>query len=310
MLKVKSKLYLATVSLTVASLNMSVMAQPACGPGEHWVDECPAGIDDTNSTAVVTVINAGSDGQCSGSVIVEDAVLKGPTEIKRQAGVPHRIDAEIISMVLTGGGVTVRAGVNQGVTSASEGEIVETIPTEADTEFRVYFEIDVPGIGALHNKEPHIMRAEGIKFVPPYDWHFPPQGELTELYNEDDKLVACLDGRHRLSITLDSLTAKSKNGKVKIEWETATEENNAYFRIARGEEPASGVCDLDPNNYEYVDYEYPKIDSQGTSVSGASYQVTDMDVIAGIEYCYALVDVDYGGTETFYLVSEQPVLID
>ncbi|BAP56252.1 hypothetical protein THII_1955 [Thioploca ingrica] len=284
-------------------------APPVCGPGNHWVDKCPAGTDITNSTAVVTVVKARND-ECLEDKIVENLFLTGPTEIERQAGVPHQIDTEIVSMVLNGSGITVRAGVNQGITPASKGEIVETIPTEADSEFRVYFEIDVPGIGTLHNIDPHIMRAKGIKFILPTDWHFPPKGTKTKLYNENDELVACLDGRHALSITLDSLTAKPENGKVKIEWETATEENNAHFLIARGDEPASGVCDLDPNNYKNVGYTSSQINSRGTSVSGASYQFTDTAVTAGTKYCYALVDVDYDGTKTPHLVSTQPVSID
>lgn len=140
---------------------------------------------------------------------------------------------------------------------------------------------------------------QGLAFDGQYLW---VAGDYGDIYQ--------LSVKYRLSITLDSLTAKPKNGKVEIEWETATEENNAYFRIARGDEPASSVCDLDPSNYENVGYTSPKINSQGTSVSGASYRFTDMTVTAGTKYCYALIDVDYDGTEISHLVSTQPVSID
>jgi len=140
---------------------------------------------------------------------------------------------------------------------------------------------------------------QGLAFDGQYLWVAGDGGDIYQL------LV-----KYRLSITLDSLTAKPKNGKVEIEWETATEENNAYFRIARGDEPTNGVCNLDLNNYEYVGYSSPKINSQGTSVSGASYRFTDMTVTAGTKYCYALIDVDYDGTEIPHLVSTQPVSID
>lgn len=176
-----------------------VVPSNGCGPGPHWVDKCPAGTDGAPSTAVVTI-----EIPCGGAS--QKVILRGPTKIERQAGVPHIIDTEIVSMVLTGGGgggITLRAGVNEGVSTPTLGKIEELAnPALAKAFFDVYFEIDTP-LGTLHNRIPHHMEAI-IDRVPPIRvWHFPIDGAppITPLYkdiNDKDPAACLVNSRHRL----------------------------------------------------------------------------------------------------------------
>jgi hypothetical protein len=103
-----------------------------------------------------------------------------------------------------------------------------------------------------------------------------------------------------LLVTLDYFTAKPKNGSVKLKWKTGTEKDNAGFVVWRGE-PVNGQCSTDPNNYTNVQAITPLVNSQGTEVSGATYNVTDSNVVSGNTYCYVLEDVEYDGDKTFHL---------
>jgi hypothetical protein len=291
------------LSLSVMSFASSSIMAAECGPGEHWVDTCPAGTDEIPiSTAVVTI-----EIPCGGKS--QTMVFKGPTKIERQAGVPHSITTEMVSMLLKDETetITIRAGVDEGVERATKGKITEVTPTTADSYFDVFFEIDGP-FGTWHNNKPHHMGAI-IKEVPPLgEWHFPPTSNKTKLYNELDEEVACLDSRHALSVKLDSFTATAGNGAVALEWATGTEKDNAGFKVWRGQ-PLGGQCSNDPNNYKNVQAITPLVASQGTEVSGATYTMTDSNVVSGNTYCYALEDHDFGGKSTFHLddiVSAKP----
>ncbi len=80
-------------------------------------------------------------------------------------GSPHLIVTEILSMDLSGGGVTLRAGADFGLPSF--GQIIEKDedPALADSFFDVFFEISGPW-GVLHNAVP--LRIEDqITCIPP-----------------------------------------------------------------------------------------------------------------------------------------------
>jgi hypothetical protein len=62
-----------------------------------------------------------------------------------------------------------------------------------------------------------------------------------------------------------------------------------------------GTCSTDPNNYTDVQTISPLVASQGTEVSGATYTMTDNNVVSENTYCYALEDRDFGGNSTFHL---------
>ncbi len=103
-------------------------------------------------------------------------------------------------------------------------------------------------------------------------------------------------------ITLDSFNAKAKeNGQVVIEWITGIERNNAGFQVWRAN-PLNGECSEDTSNYVNVKAVTPLIDSEGTEVSGATYNYTDSGLTAGETYCYALADIEFDSEEpSFHL---------
>ncbi len=103
-----------------------------------------------------------------------------------------------------------------------------------------------------------------------------------------------------LSVTLGSFTATASNGEVALEWATGIEKYNAGFRVWRAQS-LDGTCSTDPNNYTDVQTISPLVASQGTEVSGATYTMTDNNVVSENTYCYALEDRDYGGKSTFHM---------
>jgi hypothetical protein len=102
-----------------------------------------------------------------------------------------------------------------------------------------------------------------------------------------------------LSVTLDSFTATASNGEVALEWATGTEKDNAKFVVWRYQS-LDGTCSTEPNNYTDVQTVGSSVASQGTEVSGATYNVTDSNVVYGNTYCYVLEDVEYDGDSIFH----------
>ncbi|MEA2076607.1 MAG: LamG-like jellyroll fold domain-containing protein [Candidatus Marinimicrobia bacterium] len=85
-----------------------------------------------------------------------------------------------------------------------------------------------------------------------------------------------------LPITLSSFTANAVNGTVELDWETATETNNANFVIYRN---AEGIA---------------TIAGAGTTTEPQYYSYVDNTVVPGVTYTYVLADVDYANEETRY----------
>jgi len=281
-----------------------------CGPGVDWVKNCPEGTDVmTNTVGNMEVEIYGID---------ETFLVKthGPTQVHREEAVDQSIDTEIVSMQLKGKGhgIVVRAGTDWEL-APSNGEITQASgDTKADSFFDIFFEIDASslGLGKLSNNTP--MRVEQrIDRVPPlgYDYYNGTQIPIL-LYDITDQEIGVI--RHLIhsvkfvrisraakSVTLDSFTAKAKNGSVKLKWKTGTEKDNAGFVVWRGQ-PVNGTCSNDQNKYTDVQPITPLVDSQGTEVSGATYNVTDSNVVSGNTYCYALQDIEYdGGDSTFHM---------
>jgi hypothetical protein len=288
---------------------------PGCGPGPHWVDDCPEFSDTLPNTRLDVTIE-----KPCGTSPGTSYTLRGPTDIHKQAGtmipwapppsIPssapslgdHNIHTEIVSMVLTGGPLTLRAGVDQGLTQQSLGGIIELLdPLWAYSFFWVYHKIETPW-GILHNNDPVLMEAI-IDRVPPL-WI--PYRYLLEdpipLYDADETEIACLLPPiiHRLPVTLDSFTATASNGAVALEWATGIEKDNAGFFVWRGQS-VNGQCSNDPKNYKDVQAITPLVNSKGTEVSGATYTMKDSNVVSGNTYCYALEDRDFAGKSTYHL---------
>ena len=86
-------------------------------------------------------------------------------------------------------------------------------------------------------------------------------------------------------VELTSFTANVVNGKVTLSWETATEINNAGFRIER-------------SNDNKVFSEIAFIKGNGTSTEKISYSYTDKSALSG-KYYYRLKQVDFDGSYNY-----------
>ncbi len=162
------------VNLPVGSLVTCECPEPPfdqkcqhCGPGPHWIDTCPAGTDNMPTGAVVGI---DTTFDCLADT---NLILFGPAVVDRAAGVPHDITpTEIISMVLAGGGATMRGGAGQGVgplgalLQASFGQIVEqnANPLFGDSSFGVFVEIEL-GDTVRVRHYPHTSAVEEIEVV-------------------------------------------------------------------------------------------------------------------------------------------------
>ncbi|MBM3223452.1 MAG: PEP-CTERM sorting domain-containing protein [Candidatus Tectomicrobia bacterium] len=177
---------LGVMALSFGAVVSPAEAVPACGPGAHWVDGCTSGNDSFPSVATLG-LDLNLDNIADMSV-----VLAGPTTIFRgnpQAGSdpndpqhPSKINTEIVSLLLSGGGITVRAGdgvgnLLQDGALHSPGMIIEKTgpgtqgcgdpidPFFACSFFDVFFEVDGP-FGTLRNRDP-LRIAAMIDEVPP-----------------------------------------------------------------------------------------------------------------------------------------------
>jgi hypothetical protein len=91
-------------------------------------------------------------------------------------------------------------------------------------------------------------------------------------------------------VTLSSFTAKASNGRVKLEWVTESEIDNAGFNIWRA----------DAENGEYVQLNDEIIPAKGSETNGAKYVFTDNIAKNRKTYFYKLQDIDVYGTSTFH----------
>ncbi|MDZ7797015.1 MAG: ice-binding family protein [Candidatus Marinimicrobia bacterium] len=85
-----------------------------------------------------------------------------------------------------------------------------------------------------------------------------------------------------LPITLASFSGKVTKAGVLLEWQTATETDNARFVIYRDGEAIGSV------------------DGAGTTSEPHNYSFVDKSVVPGVTYTYVLADIDYANEETRY----------
>ncbi len=93
----------------------------------------------------------------------------------------------------------------------------------------------------------------------------------------------------RAAVTLVSFVAYPGNQQVILEWETATEADMLGFYITRSEQPVgiyTQVSDL--------------IFTQGSAISGMTYQYTDTNLSNGQTYYYKLEAIDYSYNSEFF----------
>ena len=91
-------------------------------------------------------------------------------------------------------------------------------------------------------------------------------------------------------IELSLFTAKASNGRVKLEWVTESEIENAGFNIWRAE----------AEDGEYVKLNDEIIPAKGSATKGAKYVFTDNIAKNRMTYFYKLQDIDVYGTSTFH----------
>jgi len=90
-------------------------------------------------------------------------------------------------------------------------------------------------------------------------------------------------------VTLVYFRAFPQNGQVLLEWETATEIDNAGFFVNRSLTQQSGYSRISQF-----------IDSEGDDLSGAIYQYYDYDVTNGVTYWYMLEAVNLDQSTEFH----------
>ena len=157
-----------------------------CGPGDHWVDQCPGGLDQIEDQGALIGIDMDLDCEEDVSLVMFPCLDIPPLTIGRSSPLDDSmnfpglrsidghldvIDTEIIEMCLAGGGFTLTAGAGHGqggVLAPSLGAIAELVaaPDLAESFFDVYFEVEIPGEVFLYNQSPLRLATE-IYCVPP-----------------------------------------------------------------------------------------------------------------------------------------------
>ena len=161
----------------------------ARGPGEHWVDNCPGGVDVIEDQGAIIRIDMDLDCAEDASMTLFPCPDSTPLTINRSGplddsmnfpglrpldGHMDVIDTEIVEMCLTGGGFTLVAGTGLGqggVLAPSKGAIAELTPGPdfpAESFFDVFFEVQTPTGARLYNQVP--LKIETVIYcVPPDD---------------------------------------------------------------------------------------------------------------------------------------------
>ena len=132
-----------------------------------------------------------------------------------------------------------------------------------------------------------------------YSTHTFSEGERLQLGIGKENVTLYWDGQYNDSrlvienltvVTLSYFTAVGCDGYVLLEWETASEIDNAGFNLWRGETEAGSYTQINAH----------LIPARGSPISGASYSYLDESVSNGVTYWYKLEDVDLHGVSTFH----------
>jgi hypothetical protein len=176
------------VVLVLAAASVRAGHGSICGPGDHWIDTCPA-FSISNETASTVAIDFDSDGVADVSLDLigeADHVSAAPdnTDPGDLAHLNH-IDIEIASFVETAGGITLT------LANTAPGQITEQSgdPALADIFFDVFFEIEGTPFGTLHNTQ--ALRVEAvIDQIPPFNVDMVGVNVPLALYDGNGVLVA------------------------------------------------------------------------------------------------------------------------
>lgn len=121
-----------------------------------------------------------------------------------------------------------------------------------------------------------------------YGYPSPESGDISTAFGEveDYNLLTYDDPT---AVTLVSYTARRVDGKILLEWETASEVDNAGFNLYRAKSGGG----------RYVKINAELIAAIGNATSGASYSFEDTPPHNG-NYYYKLEDVDTAGKSTLH----------
>ncbi len=152
------------------------------------------------------------------------------------------------------------------------------------------------------NDPPHTNDANTMLLYDFDDSAVPPANKSSKVYtttnygvsaaNYKDWNDASFSGELPLPIELAQFTAKSIDGLVHLNWETASEKNNAQFIVYR-----NGIALV-------------SIEGAGTSTETNLYSYIDDTVVPGVTYTYVLADINYANQETRHESKAVQVLVD
>jgi hypothetical protein len=160
----------------------------------------PGGLDTFPSGANLTVEMGG---------LTVNVTLNGPTTVRR--GDPEdtnhdgriEVKTEILEMRLTGNGPAGPLSLHQSSTRPSRGQIEQLTPGTdfpANSFFDIFVELDIPGVGPVHNEDPVHMRTD-IRAIPPeLAYYRPPDSIAVPLLDANGRPVGSLT--HALHIPL------------------------------------------------------------------------------------------------------------
>jgi subtilisin-like proprotein convertase family protein len=99
-------------------------------------------------------------------------------------------------------------------------------------------------------------------------------------------------GDNPLPVNLQQFTATARAQRINLNWETASEQDNAGFIISRSESETDGYVEIASHHTQQ------RLRGRGTTVQAARYQFSDNITQAGKTYFYKLEDESLNGTRT------------
>ncbi|MCX6030340.1 MAG: DUF6073 family protein [Chloroflexi bacterium] len=154
----------------------------------------PPGGEDTFPSGANLTIDLGGLGSAN-------VTLNGPTTVRRSDPTDSdgdgrlEIETEILAMNLTGIGPSGPLNVRESPSLPSRGRIVQQAQGAdfpADSFFDVFVEMDIPGVGTLHNAEPVRMQAVINAIPPTLAYYRPPQPIAVPLLDANGRQVGAI----------------------------------------------------------------------------------------------------------------------
>lgn len=108
-----------------------------------------------------------------------------------------------------------------------------------------------------------------------------------------DNTCAGTDVQEYLKAKLASFKATAFQNSVRLDWQSLSEENEAYFVVYRGI-PINGKCDQNLDNYKDIK-EVARVNAQGNLIEGATYTALDKLPKEGKDFCYLLESRELDG---------------